>query len=319
MNRFIAAFGRFTVAAVLTSVFSLNGLAQVQLREALDFDGDQKADFTIFRPSDNVWYILGSTGMFRAQQWGLANEDRLVPGDYDGDGRGDIAVWRDSSGTWFVIRSSDSTFLGVRWGTDGDEPVARDYDGDGKTDPAIVRRTGGLLYWWILNSNSAPRLVQWGIDKDYVAPGDYNGDGRFDFAVQRVGPTPTSQALFYVLLPGGYYGVPWGWSSDFIVPGDYDGDQETDLAIVREGPNAADPLTWYVLRSDGNGYIGLNFGKTGDSYNAQADYDGDGKTDIAVWNQSTGTFSYKSSLTGAVVNTRWGTAGDLPLASYDTH
>jgi len=321
MSRSISLIGRFATVALLTALLSLSSFAQVSLREALDFDGDQKADYTIFRPSENAWYILGSAGGFQYQQWGIANEDRLVPGDYDGDNKADIAVWRDAGGLWFIIRSSDSTFFGSQWGADGDEPVARDYDGDGKTDQAIVRRTGGYLYWWILNSNGGLTLSQWGIDADYVAPGDYDGDGLFDIAIQRAGDTPNSQALFYVLVSsGGYFAVPWGWGSDFIVPGDYDGDGKTDIAIVREGELATDPLTWYILRSDLNGFIGANFGLTGDDYNVQGDYDGDGKTDIAIWRQSTGVFSVRSSLTGEVMNpVQWGLAGDLPLAAYDTH
>ena len=321
MSRFIAPIGRFATVALLATLLSIPSFAQVSLREALDFDGDQKADFTIFRPSENAWYILGSSGSFQYQQWGIANEDRLVPGDYDGDNKGDIAVWRDAGGLWFIIRSSDSTFFGSQWGADGDQPVARDYDGDGMTDLAVVRRSGGYLYWWILNSGGGLTLSQWGIDADYVAPGDYDGDGMFDIAIQRKGDTPTSQALFYVLVSsGGYFAVPWGWGSDFVVPGDYDGDGKTDIAIVREGELPTDPLTWYILRSDLNGFIGATFGLTGDDYNVQGDYDGDGKTDIAIWRQSTGVFSVRSSINGETLNpVQWGSPGDLPLAAYDTH
>lgn len=320
MSRFIAPLGRYTIVALLITLLSLPGFAQIQLREALDFDGDGKADFTIFRPSENAWYIRGSSGSFQYQQWGLANEDRLVPGDYDGDGKADIAVWRDDGGFWYVINSADSTFSGTQWGTAGDEPVARDYDGDGKVDYAIVRRSGGIMYWWVLQSTDGMHVSQWGLDSDFAVPGDYDGDGKFDFAVQRPGPTPTSQAIFYVLASsGGYFGVPWGWGSDFVVPGDYDGDGKTDIAVVREGELPTDNLTWYILRSDLNGYMIESFGLTGDDYNSQGDYDGDGATDISVWRQSEGVFYVRSSLTGNVSGLQWGSPGDLPLAAYDTH
>lgn len=320
MIRFITHFGRSVIVALVISLLSLSGFAQISLREALDFDGDQKADFTIWRPSENAWYILGSSGSFQYQQWGLANEDRLVPGDYDGDNKADIAVWRDATGTWYVINSADSTFSGTRWGLDGDEPVARDYDGDGKTDHAIVRRTGGFMYWWVLQSTGGYTATHWGLDTDIAVPGDYDGDLRFDFAIQRGGPTPTSQAEFWILLSaGGYYAVPWGWGTDYAVPGDYDGDGLTDIAVVREGALATDPLIWYVLRSDLNGYIIQSFGVTGDDYNTQGDYDGDGTTDISIWRQSEGTFYVRSSLTGDVSSVQWGSPGDLPLAAYDTH
>jgi hypothetical protein len=320
MSRKFVSFGRTLFAALIISLLSLSSFSQVQLREALDFDGDQKADYGIFRPAENTWYVYSVTGAVIAQQWGLANDDRLVPGDYDGDNKADLAVFRDVEGIWYVINSSDFTVSGIKFGIEGDEPVARDYDGDGITDRAIVRRTGGLMYWWILKSTGSYIAYQWGLDTDFATPGDYDGDGLFDVTVQRPGATPTSQAFFFVLgSQNGVFGLPWGISTDFVVPGDYDGDNKTDFAIVREGAGPLDNLVWWILRSDGNGYFEIPFGLTSTDFTAQADYDGDGRTEVAVWRQTDGKFYVINPIANTGVEVQWGLNGDVPVATYDTH
>jgi spore coat protein A, manganese oxidase len=320
MNRFTVSFGRFAIAVLLTSFLSLSSVGQVQLREALDFDGDQKADFSTIRPAGNVWWIKFSSGSHRSQPWGIANDDRPVPGDYDGDNKADIAVFRDATATWWVLRSSDFTYTATKWGIDGDEPVARDYDGDGRTDYAIARRTNGKLDWWILKSTGGHSFISWGLDIDFVCPGNYDNDDKFDLCVQRPGPTPSSPAFFYILgSQAGFIGVPWGLTSDFIAPGDYDGDGKTDIAVVREGPLSTSPLTWWIRRSDGQGHFTISFGITGDDFITQGDYDGNGRTEAAIWRQSTATFWTIDAVTRVQSATSWGVPGDLPVASYDTH
>src|SRR3954465_2146447 len=44
----------------LTNLTIGPGTANQRLRAAFDYDADNKADLTIFRPSDNTWYVKKS-------------------------------------------------------------------------------------------------------------------------------------------------------------------------------------------------------------------------------------------------------------------
>lgn len=93
-----------------------------------DFDGDSRADLSVFRPSDRTWYLNRSQAGFSALQFGLST-DKLTPADFDGDGKTDVAVFRPSEGNWYIRRSSASLFGSlqvVNWGlaTDALVPAA---------------------------------------------------------------------------------------------------------------------------------------------------------------------------------------------------
>jgi hypothetical protein len=68
-------------------------------KSAFDYDGDGKADLSVFRPSAGSWYISNSSNnQFIAIQFGVA-EDKPLVGDFDGDGKSDLTVFRPSNGT----------------------------------------------------------------------------------------------------------------------------------------------------------------------------------------------------------------------------
>jgi hypothetical protein len=117
-----------------------------------------------------------------------------------------------------------------------------------------------------------------------------------------------------------FFGSQFGLSTDFAAPGDYYSDGKTDYAIVRKGATASvSNLVWYILKSSDNALLAYSFGNTETDSSVQNDYDGDGKTDIAVWRESDGTSYVLKSRDNSLQVTNWGLTTDLPIAAYDTH
>ena len=256
-----------------------------------DFDGDGAADRSVFRPTDQTWYLDQTTLSFQAQHFGLAT-DVIVPADYDGDGRTDIAVYRD--GTWYILGTA-SGFMAAQFGVAGDIPQPADFDGDGRAELAVFREGT----WYTFNMSTGDTIVTpFGLAGDKPVVGDYDGDGKADHAIYR----PSTGTWWYLSSEtGAQIAVQFGISTDVPVPADYDGDQQTDLAVYRDG-------VWWILNSSNGSTTVYQFGIATDEP-VPADYDGDGKADIAVYRDGVWYISLTSN---GIVISQFGLADDQP-------
>ncbi|MET0753235.1 MAG: VCBS repeat-containing protein [Pyrinomonadaceae bacterium] len=293
-----------------------------------DRSNDGKADPTYFTPATGTWNILNSAGGTTSQPFGLTG-DIITPGDYTGDNQTDLSVYRPSANTWFYNPSGTNVTY-VPFGATGDVPVPNDYDKDGKTDIALWRPSDG--FWYILrSSNSTIQFQKWGTNGDTPVTGDYDGDLAGDFGIVRNGATNRQWFILNTNFGNGFvFGCPtttpfcgnpitFGANTDRIVSGDFDGDLRSDIAVWRPTDG-----TWQFLRS-GNTTVGnapgtvngFAWGLTGD-IPQPADYDGDKRTDFAVFRPSTGVWYISNSNNGAY-NTfsspTWGSATDQPATS----
>ena len=258
-----------------------------------DFDGDRRADISVFRPSDSIWYLNRSSQGLSSVQFGLSS-DQIIPADFDGDGKTDIAVFR--SGIWYWLNSSNGNFRAVQFGLAGDIPQPADFDGDGRAELAVYR--AGTWFTYNLTNNQS-NAVQFGASTDKPVIGDYDGDSRADYAVYRDG-------IWYLLRSSqGFAAIQFGLTTDKLVPADYDGDGRTDVAVYRDG-------VWYLQQSSQN-FTAFQFGIASDTP-APADYDGDGRTDAAVFRGGTW---YLRQTTSGLAAVAFGLSNDKPVpAAY---
>lgn len=318
--------------ALFVSLSSLIAQAATPANRAavLDFDGDGKTDYVVVRseiPTATtfklVWYINGSQTGARGVQWGLDGMT-LVPADYDGDGKWDIAVWSatgpEGSPAYFHIwRSSDSTYQRVAWGLTHDSPLeTQDFDGDGRADPTVTRyqTTNGStrLYWYsLLSQTNEVRVVQFGTGADRPLRGDFDGDGKADLAVYRTQfGTPSSTFIiehsFNKRIEFYHFGDA---QTDNVLPADFDGDGKTDFTILRQ---VNDQSVWYWVESSTGMVRAQQFGHAVPfvSYDnaVLGDYDGDGKTDLAIWRKldsgPSQAYFYVARSRDAMFVTPWG-------------
>ena len=314
---------QFIILAILTAILSITLCAQDGTQPARsvksDFDGDGKSDIGVFRNGE--WWILPSGGgNYIYARFGQGG-DNAVHADYDGDRKTDLAVWRcvGSQGTFFIRRSSDQQTIVQPWGRcpgDYAERVIGDYDGDGKADIAVFRtdedNNTRTAFYILQSGNGQMSVIPWGLNGDYPRIGDFDGDGKTDAAIRR-----SSNNTFYVLRSSDQqmsalrFGMT-GFDNPLIA--DFDGDGKSDYGVFRftTGTGGTDQGTWYIWNSSTQQMWGAKFGTDVNDWSVPADYDGDGKDDIAIWRRYERTW-YIMKSSGGYIILQWGLENDIPL------
>jgi hypothetical protein len=287
-----------------------------------DFNGDGNPDLVVANGQDGTVTVLLGNGM---GQFVASAKSPFTVGttpvsvavaDFNGDGIADLAVANSGSNDVTVLLGDGkgdflpavkSPFLV------GNVPsfiVAADFNADENVDLAVANDSDGTVTVLLGNgsagftaSSGGPFGV--GTQPVSLAVSDFNADGNLDLAVANAGSGNVT-----VLLGNGSGGFAASGGSPFttgtlptaVVVGDFNGDGYPDLAVANEG--SANNVM--VLLGNGHGSFQpepsspFTAGVNPQSM-AVGNFNGDGKTDLAVANSGGGNVTI---LLGADVATQ---------------
>lgn len=199
-------------------------------------------------------------------------ENVIFTGDIDGTGKTGLIIWQPASGTWFLESCPLENF-----------PCRQ------VNMPDLFTTSSSALNNWAVGEEWKPLI------------GDFNGDGIDDVVVwdYQTGGWQVALNTGKLLIPdpgrGDFHWLRLWASGNHWVPlvGDFNGDGLDDILVWEPGDGV-----WQAALSDGSqfvpspgrgDYLWLQPWAVGSGWTPLiGDFNGDGKSDIAVWNSDIG-------------------------------
>ena len=320
MDNVVALINNGAGGFVSTTPLSLPNPSSSAKVVSMDFDRDCKTDLAV-STADAVFVVLNTNATFATGfSFAITSQGSFVPaslatGDFNLDRFPDIAIGRLNTAGGFAFNivpgdGSGNILSGGLFSLSStaitDQLVTLDANLDGRTDIAMSRRSNSFSLY---DGNSA--FIK-------RTASDFDADGRADIGVFR----PSAGDWFIQRSNRGLFATHWGLNGDIPTPSDFDGDFKADLAVWR--PNGfGDPgrSYFFILRSSNNTLQQEQFGSSGDTPSVTGDWDGDGKSDVAIFRDRASVsdpqsyFYYRPSASPATDFNAlpWGTSGDKPV------
>ena len=282
-----------------------------------DFNGDGKPDLAT---GDGFILFGDGNGGFDVAPERRFDQGGIVAGDFNNDGKTDlvvVALTGDGSPVHVWLGGGDGTFSRVGpgyatgYGTGSADFAVTDLDGDGNLDLVVGSSSEGL-YGASINSQGQSQFLLGRGDGTFASPpiydnaaaaiADYDRDGKLDLlaldlssATHGVRPLLGDGAggfhagAFSPLGFDFYDGLLQSWSAP-----DLDGDGKADLVTTQSTFDQPPTATLHTRLGNGDGTFhssgtdlalgfGLgSFGYVNGALPATGDFNGDGKTDLAM-------------------------------------
>ncbi|MDZ4850045.1 MAG: S8 family serine peptidase [Pirellulaceae bacterium] len=278
----------------------------------------------------------------------FSNPQAIASGDFNQDGFLDVALALGEANKLSIRLNNGlggflATEIDVDLGSSGSGPtslVVGQFDNDSKLDVALTANYSSKVVVLLnfnpaTNSFASQTAVTVGLLPIDLVAGQFGGDSKLDLAVVNQGSSTVASTVQLLTNNGsGIFtagtAIPTGGKTSVsIVAGNFAGDASLDVAIVHASPLTVGTTSGGVTVLVGNGAGGLTLQPSYYQVGAlpidsvTADFNGDGRADMAVANfssnsisillgQANGTFRIQTSILGTASG-----AFDIAVADID--
>jgi hypothetical protein len=255
--------------------------------------------------------------------------DTVAVGDFNGDGKPDLAVANMNEGTVSILLNTTPTgssavsFTAQQTFVVGSGPgqlVVADFNGDGKPDVAVVNENDNTVSVLLnttpigvsIPSFAAQQTFAVGSGPRSLVAADINSDGKPDLAVTNINDKTVSVLLNTTPMGGGtatfapQQTFAVGTEPISVAAADLNGGGKPDLAVV----NIVDNSVSVLMNLTTNGATTATFAAqrtfaagASPAWVTVADFNGDGKPDLAIADSGSGSVSVLVNTTQAMTLT----------------